>query len=86
MEAAITTLVSHFKTSAGKDGSACTLSKDELQNLVSTQLPNFVKLSSEPGAIDQLMRSLDQDNNGELTFTEFWQFIGKLACKEGGFN
>uniref|UniRef100_A0A8C6SD39 EF-hand domain-containing protein n=1 Tax=Neogobius melanostomus TaxID=47308 RepID=A0A8C6SD39_9GOBI len=86
MEAAISTMVSLFKTYAGKDGAAGTLSKEEFQNLVSTQLPNFVKLSSDPGAIDQLMSSLDENNDGELTFSEFWQLIGKLATKQEGLS
>lgn len=44
MEAAICTLVTQFKAYAGKDGSASTLSKDEFQNLVTSQLPNYVKV------------------------------------------
>ncbi len=45
MESAINVLVSQFKTYAGKDGSANTLSKEEFQSLVTSQLPNFVKVS-----------------------------------------
>ncbi|XP_074470232.1 protein S100-A13-like [Sebastes fasciatus] len=86
MEAAICTLVTHFKNYAGKDGSSSTLSKDEFQNLVTSQLPNYVKNASDPGAIEQLMGSLDENNDGELTFSEFWQLIGKLASKQGGFS
>ncbi|XP_006641613.1 protein S100-A11 [Lepisosteus oculatus] len=86
MEAAINTLVNQFKTFAGNDGSADTLSKEELRSLVSSQLPNFVKNSSDPAVIDQLMSSLDQNNDGELTFIEFWQLIGRLASKHGGFS
>ncbi|KAM9838419.1 protein S100-A11 [Aulostomus maculatus] len=86
MEAAILTLVTQFKTFAGKDGSSSTLSKDEFHNLVTSQLPNYVKSFSSPGAIDQLMGSLDENNDGELTFSEFWQLIGKLASKQGGFG
>ncbi|XP_029370326.1 protein S100-A11 [Echeneis naucrates] len=86
MESAICTLVTQFKAYAGKDGSASTLSKDEFHNLVKAQLPNYVKNSSDAEVIDQLMGSLDEDNDGELTFSEFWQLIGKLASKQGGFN
>lgn len=32
------------------------------------------------------MASLDENNDGELTFSEFWQLIGKLAAKQGGFS
>ncbi|XP_028454160.1 protein S100-A11 [Perca flavescens] len=86
MEAAICTLVTQFKTYAGKDGSSSTLSKDEFQNLVTSELPNYVKNASDPVVIEQLMGSLDENNDGELTFYEFWQLIGKLASKQGGFT
>ncbi|KAM3858056.1 protein S100-A11 [Diretmus argenteus] len=86
MESAIGVLVAQFKTYAGKDGSSSTLSKDEFCSLVTSQLPTLVKNASDPGAIDQLMSSLDDNNDGELTFSEFWQLIGKLAGKQGGFS
>ncbi|KAG7469445.1 hypothetical protein MATL_G00129120 [Megalops atlanticus] len=86
MESAINTLVSEFKTFAGKDGSSDTLSKEEFRSLVACQLPNFVQNSSDPAVIDQLMGSLDENNDGELTFLEFWQLIGRLANKHGGFS
>ncbi|XP_013864665.1 protein S100-A11 [Austrofundulus limnaeus] len=86
MEAAINTIVSQFKVYAGHDASSNTLSKDEFHKLVSSQLPNFVKNASDPGAVDKLMSSLDENNDGELTFFEFWQLIGKLASKQGGFS
>ncbi|XP_048882904.1 protein S100-A11 [Brienomyrus brachyistius] len=86
MEPAINTLISHFKTHAGKEGTASTLSKEEFHNLLVSQLPTFVKNSNDPAVIDQLMGSLDTDNDGELTFLEFWQLIGKLATKQGGFS
>ncbi|XP_076611262.1 protein S100-A11 [Chaetodon auriga] len=86
MEAAICTLVTQFKTYAGSDGSSSTLSKDEFHKLVVTQLPNFVKNANDAGAIEQLMDSLDENNDKELTFSEFWQLIGKLASKQGGFS
>ena len=44
MEAAISVLVSQFKAFAGKDGSSDTLSRDEFQSLVVSQLPNLVKV------------------------------------------
>ncbi|XP_063054327.1 protein S100-A11-like [Engraulis encrasicolus] len=85
MEAAISVLVSQFKTFAGKDGSSDTLSRDEFHSLVVSQLPNFVKNASDPAAIDKLMGTLDENNDGELTFLEFWQLIGTLASQHGGF-
>ncbi|XP_027891860.1 protein S100-A11 [Xiphophorus couchianus] len=86
MEAAITTIVSQFKVYAGNEGSSSTLSKDEFHKLVTSQLPSFIKNASDPASIDQLMSSIDENNDGELTFSEFWQLIGKLASKQGGFS
>ncbi|XP_071385378.1 protein S100-A11-like [Centroberyx affinis] len=86
MESAIGVLVSQFKAFAGSDGSSDTLSRDEFQRLVASQLPNFVKNAGDPAVIDQLMSSLDDNSDGELTFLEFWQLIGRLASQHGGFN
>lgn len=54
MESAINVLVSQFKTFAGKDGSASTLSKDEFQSLVASQLPNLVKVSGFIVSVQQI--------------------------------
>ncbi|XP_012684383.1 protein S100-A11 [Clupea harengus] len=86
MEPAINVLIAQFKTFAGKDGSSNTLSKEEFQSLVASQLTTLVKNASDPGVIDQLMSSLDQNNDGELTFLEFWQLIGTVASKHGGLS
>ncbi|XP_069551623.1 protein S100-A11-like [Brachyistius frenatus] len=86
MESAICVLVSQFKIYAGSDGSSDTLSRDEFCRLITSELPTFVKNASDPAAINQLMSSLDKNNDGELNFMEFWQLIGHLASKQGGFS
>ncbi|KAM4736352.1 protein S100-A11-like [Anableps anableps] len=86
METAIGVLVSQFKAYAGRDGSSDTLSRDKFQKLVKSELSNLVKNAGDPAAIDQLMSSLDKNNDGELSFLEFWQLIGHLASKHGGFS
>ncbi|MBN3277715.1 S10AD protein, partial [Polyodon spathula] len=86
MEAAINTLVNQFKTFAGNDGKDDTLSKEEFKSLVTSQLPTLIKNGSDPAVIEGLMNSLDQNNDGELTFMEFWQLIGQLANKLGGYG
>uniref|UniRef100_A0A674DDN3 EF-hand domain-containing protein n=1 Tax=Salmo trutta TaxID=8032 RepID=A0A674DDN3_SALTR len=85
MDSVINVVVSQFKTFAGNgnDGSSNTLNKEEFSSLVASQLPSFVKINA--GTIEQLMCSLDENNDRELTFLEFWQLIGKLANKQGGF-
>ncbi|KAF6739652.1 Protein S100-A11 [Oryzias melastigma] len=86
MESAIDILMSKFKVYAGVDGSSVTLSRDEFGKLVKSELPNFLQNSGDSAAIDELMRSLDKNNDGELSFMEFWQLIGHLASKHGGFD
>ncbi|XP_024917191.1 protein S100-A11-like isoform X1 [Cynoglossus semilaevis] len=86
MESAINVLVSKFKVYAGSEGSSDTLSRDEFYKLVKAELSNFVTDSADPAVVDQLMRSLDKNNDGELNFLEFWQLIGHLASKHGGFS
>ncbi|KAM9824763.1 protein S100-A11 [Neosynchiropus ocellatus] len=83
MEAAMNVLVCQFKTFAG---TSRTLSNVEFRDLVAMQLPNFVKTSGGPEELDQLMASVDANSDGELTFLEFWQLIGALANKQGGFG
>ncbi|KAJ8343921.1 hypothetical protein SKAU_G00312500 [Synaphobranchus kaupii] len=41
MESAISALVSHFKTFAGKDGSASSLSHEEFRSLVTSQVAHI---------------------------------------------
>lgn len=36
--------------------------------------------------MEELMGSLGKDADGELTFPEFWQLMGKLASRQGGFS
>lgn len=51
--------------------------------------PPYLRPSQNAGdskAVEELMVSLDENNDGELTFSEFWQLIGKLAAKQGGFG
>uniref|UniRef100_A0A3Q0RS64 S100/CaBP-9k-type calcium binding subdomain domain-containing protein n=1 Tax=Amphilophus citrinellus TaxID=61819 RepID=A0A3Q0RS64_AMPCI len=84
MELAVNVLVSRFKAYASIDGSSDTLSRDEFCRLISSELPNFVKNAGDPAAIDQLMSSLDKNNDEERNFLGFWQLIGQLASKHGG--
>lgn len=46
-------------------------------------LPIFLPNAADPSATDQLMSSLDKNNDGELNFKESWQLIGHLPNKHG---
>lgn len=80
MEAAINTLVSQFKAFAGKEGSSHTLSKDELQNLLTSQLPNYAKvLSLEPWLKDFHVSSA----RGGLNLNQLGGLFAKTQTQPG---
>uniref|UniRef100_A0A8C7U6Q7 S100/CaBP-9k-type calcium binding subdomain domain-containing protein n=1 Tax=Oncorhynchus mykiss TaxID=8022 RepID=A0A8C7U6Q7_ONCMY len=66
MDSVINVVVSQFKTFAGNDGSSNTLNKEEFSSLVASQLLAFVKNTSDTGVIEQLIGSLDENNDREL--------------------
>lgn len=80
MEAAICTLVSQFQSFAGKDGSSSTLSREEFHHLVSSQLPNFVKVGF-PASITARVTSwtslLSRKTEGAASVRN--RFISRLA-------
>lgn len=80
MEAAICTLVSLLQTFAGKDGSSSTLSKEEFHNLVTSQLPNFVKVDfkaqSQPNSVVNLT-FIQNDSEGVPSVRN--RFISRLS-------
>uniref|UniRef100_A0A3Q2ZKS8 S100/CaBP-9k-type calcium binding subdomain domain-containing protein n=1 Tax=Kryptolebias marmoratus TaxID=37003 RepID=A0A3Q2ZKS8_KRYMA len=72
MESAIGVLVSQFEAYAGSDASSDTLSRDEF--FLSSHTCGFLfypQIAADPAA---------------LSFLEFWQLIGQLASKHGGFG
>nr|XP_046182332.1 protein S100-A11-like [Oncorhynchus gorbuscha] len=73
-------VVSQFKTFAGNDGSSNTLNKEEFNSLVASQLPAFVKNTSDTGVIEQLIGSLDE-NNAAADWKTYQQARGLLANK-----
>ncbi|CAL9705728.1 unnamed protein product [Knipowitschia caucasica] len=85
MEAAIRELFKVFKVYAGQEGSSNTLSRAEFHKLVTSELPNLVE-NTDASAIDQLMKSLDENSDGQLNLLEFWQLIGQLANKHGTYS
>uniref|UniRef100_A0A8C8DA09 S100/CaBP-9k-type calcium binding subdomain domain-containing protein n=1 Tax=Oncorhynchus tshawytscha TaxID=74940 RepID=A0A8C8DA09_ONCTS len=86
MDFVINVVVSQFKTFAGNDGSSNTLNKEEFNSLVASQLPAFVKNTSDTGVIEQHIGSLDENNDRELTvlaadWKTYQQARGLLANK-----
>lgn len=72
MEPAINVLIAQFKTFAGKDGSSNTLSKEEFQSLVASQLTTLVKVSD---SIPPLLSSVHSSHPFPSP-----QFLSSVSC------
>uniref|UniRef100_A0AAV2MCV5 EF-hand domain-containing protein n=1 Tax=Knipowitschia caucasica TaxID=637954 RepID=A0AAV2MCV5_KNICA len=77
MEAAIRELFKVFKVYAGQEGSSNTLSRAEFHKLVTSELPNLVE-NTDASAIDQLMKSLDENSDGQLNL----RILGQKQLKK----
>ncbi|XP_029789124.1 protein S100-A12 [Suricata suricatta] len=48
-----------------------TLSKGELKQLITKQLPNSLKNTKDQATIDKIFQDLDADKDGQVNFEEF---------------
>ncbi|XP_026795527.1 protein S100-A16 [Pangasianodon hypophthalmus] len=76
MESAIKTVVGQFVSSArGKES----LNKDNFQKLVQRQLGNIMADTDSSSAVKDMMRGLDENQDGKVSFQEYMTLIGYLA-------
>ncbi|KAI3361049.1 hypothetical protein L3Q82_013248 [Scortum barcoo] len=76
MESAIKTVVTTFLTSAkGKEN----LSAGSFQKLVQKQLGGIMDDTKSSSAIKEMMRGLDENNDGRVSFQEYLTLVGYLA-------
>ncbi|KAK2494348.1 hypothetical protein MC885_019561 [Smutsia gigantea] len=59
-------------------GNFDTLSKGELKQLITKELPNTLKNTKDKGAIDDIFQELDHNKDGQVSFTEFLTLIGRV--------
>ncbi|XP_063172649.1 protein S100-A11 [Candoia aspera] len=78
-ERCIESLLAVFCHYAGKEGSNCTLSKQEFRKFMDTELASFTKNQKDPSVIDRMMKKLDVNCDGQIDFSEFLNLIGGLA-------
>ncbi|KAG7261692.1 hypothetical protein CRUP_023443 [Coryphaenoides rupestris] len=74
LEAAMALLMTTFEEYAGKEGKKDSLNKAEVKTMMNEQLPGFL------GALDELMKGLDHNNDQEVDFQEFVVLIATLTC------
>ncbi|GAA6108538.1 protein S100-A16 [Tachysurus ichikawai] len=76
MESAIKTVVGQFVSSArGKES----LNKDNFQKLIQRQLGNIMCDTDSSSAVKDMMRGLDENQDGKVGFQEYLTLIGYLA-------
>ncbi|XP_006861514.1 PREDICTED: protein S100-A12 [Chrysochloris asiatica] len=55
-----------------------TLSKNEMKQLITKELPNTLKNTKDQGAIDKIFQELDSDKDGQVNFVEFIVLVAKV--------
>ncbi|KAL0985242.1 hypothetical protein UPYG_G00154500 [Umbra pygmaea] len=84
LESSMESLITVFHRYADKDGNCNTLSKKELKLLMETELASFLKSQKDPATVDKIMKDLDQNGDGEVSFEEFVPLVVGLsiACEQ----
>ncbi|XP_061426870.1 protein S100-A1-like [Lethenteron reissneri] len=83
LDGIIKDIVLVFNAYSSESDDATTLSKEELGELMRSELPGFLN-QLEPGMLDQLMQDLDTDEDGQVNFQEFMSLLSiiTIQCDE----
>uniref|UniRef100_A0A8D0GFH1 Protein S100 n=1 Tax=Sphenodon punctatus TaxID=8508 RepID=A0A8D0GFH1_SPHPU len=84
LEQAIAAMVATFNKYSGKEGDKYTLSKAELKELVSKELPSFMGKQLDERRFQKLMDDLDHNKDNSVDFQEYAVFLATLStlCNE----
>nr|XP_005280670.2 protein S100-A4-like [Chrysemys picta bellii] len=83
LEQALAVMVSTFHKYSAKQGDKFKLSKAELKELLTKELPSFQSKQMDDAEFQKIMSDLDVNKDNEVDFQEFACF---LACVAMGFN
>uniref|UniRef100_UPI00398F1EC7 protein S100-A1-like n=1 Tax=Pristiophorus japonicus TaxID=55135 RepID=UPI00398F1EC7 len=84
LEGAMDAIIKVFYNYSGKEGDKYTLTKAELKDLLRGELSAFLKYQKDPNAVDNIMRDLDMNCDGQVDFQEFIHLVTALtiACND----
>ncbi|KAM3917922.1 protein S100-A16-like isoform 1-T2 [Leptodactylus fuscus] len=81
LESAIEILVRKFYDYAKKKGKHDKMNKKEFREMVAQELPHVLTNTQSKEAANKLIQSLDMDEDGKISFDEYWTLIGEIARK-----
>ncbi|XP_054462538.1 protein S100-A10a [Anoplopoma fimbria] len=84
MQSLITVFHRYASKDGKKDGKKDTLSRKELRELMENELSNFLKCQKDPATVDKIMKDLDTNGDGVVSFEEFVSLVVGLsiACEQ----
>ncbi|KAK9513833.1 hypothetical protein VZT92_027336 [Zoarces viviparus] len=84
LENCMESLITIFHRYADEDGDGMTLSKKEVNKLMTTELPTFLKTQNDPKAVEKIRKDLDQNGDDKVDFQEFLSLVVGLsmACEK----
>ncbi|XP_075965566.1 protein S100-A1-like [Anarhichas minor] len=79
LEKCLESLIVIFHRYADEDGDGKTLSKKEVNKLIVTELPTFLKTQNDPKAVEKIRKDLDQNGDDKVDFQEFLSLVVGLS-------